>query len=237
MNTPQRKTVGILGGMGPAATVDLMQRIIAATPASDDADHIHMLVDNNPRVPSRIKALVEKTGPSPLPVLVTMAQKLRDQGADFLAIPCNTAHHYYHELASAVDIPLLNVMNLVAKHIAKHQPAAQCIGLLASSALSQIRLYEPAIEREGMQLLYPGTAQQTALMQLILAVKGNSTDAMGYAALQTAADDLAERGVDCLVIACTELSVIANRLITSLPVYDAADVLTRAVICNALGET
>lgn len=229
------KIVGILGGMGPAATVDLMQRIIAGTPASDDADHIHMLVDNNPKVPSRIKALIDKTGPSPLPALEAMARGLQSQGADFLAMPCNTAHHFYPELASAVEIPLLNIMQLCVAHIAAHQPDARRVGMLASSALSQIALYEPWMASIGAELVYPKNAAQQDLMSLIVAVKSNRDEELGHRALQHCAEELAAAGADCLLIACTELSVISKSLSCKLPHYDAADILARAVINEALG--
>ena len=228
------KTVGILGGMGPAATVDLMQRIVAATPASDDCDHIHMLVDNNPKVPSRIKALIEKNGPSPLPTLISMAQQLAAQGADFLAMPCNTAHHYYSDLATSVDVPFLNIMELVAQHIEQEQPGATRIGLLASSALPQIRLYEPAMESRGIDIVYPDHGDQKALMELILAVKANGGDRLGYGALQRCGDSLELESVDCLVIACTELSVVSEHLQTSIPIYDAANLLAQEIVRRAI---
>ncbi|WOJ95647.1 amino acid racemase [Congregibacter brevis] len=227
------KVVGVLGGMGPAATVDLMQRVVAATPASDDCDHIHMLVDNNPKVPSRIKALIEKTGPSPLPTLISMAQQLAAQGADFLVMPCNTAHHYYPDLAAAVDVPFLNIMELVSECIEQEQPSASRIGLLASSALPHIRLYEPSMQARGIEIVYPNDRDQSALMELILAVKTNEGEQLGYAALQHCADSLRTSDVDCLVIACTELSVVSQQLKTSLPVYDAADVLAQEVVRRA----
>ena len=83
------RIVGVIGGMGPEATVDFLRRIVAATPARDDADHIRVLVDNNPKIPSRLAALVDGTGEDPLPVLIAMAQGLERQGADFLTMPCN----------------------------------------------------------------------------------------------------------------------------------------------------
>src|SRR5579863_8958181 len=101
------KVVGVIGGMGPEATVDFMHRLIAATPARDDADHLHILVDNNPKIPSRIAALIDGTGEDPTPVLRAMARGLEAQGADFLVIPCNTAHHYLPAIAESVRIPLL----------------------------------------------------------------------------------------------------------------------------------
>ena len=99
------KIVGIIGGMGPEATVDLMQRVIRLTPAKDDSAHIRCLVDDNPKIPSRIKALIEGTGESPGPAIAATAKNLESWGADFIAIPCNTAHYYHAEAQAAVSIP------------------------------------------------------------------------------------------------------------------------------------
>ena len=235
MSDGRRKTVGILGGMGPEATVDLMRRVIAGTPAQDDADHIRMLVDSNPRVPSRIEALIDETGESPVPCLVEMARGLERQGADFLVIPCNTAHHYHAEIAAAVDVPVLNMIEMTAGEAGDVCPDLTRAGLLASSALLRIRLYEPWFERVGVGVLYPGSAVQRELMELIRAVKAGRYTTAQVAACDRAAQDLRARGAQCLVIACTELSMVAERLSRDLPVCDAADVLARAVIREALG--
>ena len=104
------KMVGVIGGMGPDATVDLMRRVLAATPANDDIDHVRMIVDNNPQVPSRIKALIDKTGESPGPCMADMGKRLQNYGVDFLVIPCNTAHHYYRNVVDAVRVPVLNMI-------------------------------------------------------------------------------------------------------------------------------
>lgn len=98
----RQPVVGVLGGMGPEATVELMQRVIRATPARDDADHVRMIVDNNPKVPSRIAALIERRGDDPAPVIADMARGLEAAGADFLVIACNTAHHYLPTIRAAV---------------------------------------------------------------------------------------------------------------------------------------
>lgn len=108
----REKVVGIIGGMGPEATVDFMRRLVAATPARDDQDHLHMLVDNNPKIPSRIAALIEGKGEDPAPVLCEMANGLQAQGADFLVMPCNTAHYYLPKIAASVGIPLLDMVAL-----------------------------------------------------------------------------------------------------------------------------
>ncbi|RDE22847.1 amino acid racemase [Motiliproteus coralliicola] len=232
MPNQKPKTVGIIGGMGPEATVDLMRRVIELTPASDDADHIRMLVDNNPKVPSRIKALIDGDGESPAPCLIEMAQGLERQGADFLVIPCNTAHHYYPEVAASVEIPVLNLIELTANAAKEQQPALERVGLLASSALQRIHLYEPWFEALRVKILYP--SQQPAVMELIRAVKAKQQTAQQLEAYNRAAEELAQQGAQCLVVACTELSVIGEQLQTPLPVYDASELLAKAIVRSAL---
>lgn len=229
------KTVGIIGGMGPDATVDLMQRVIDATPADDDADHIRMLVDNNPKVPSRIKALIEGTGISPAPCMAEMARGLERMGADFLVIPCNTAHHYYPDVAAAVEIPVLNLIELTSRQVKQQQPTVRKAGLLASTALQLIHLYEPWFEQLDVELVYPQPADQERVMELIRAVKAKRHTAEQLEAYARVAEQLAAQGAECLVIACTELSVINDQLNPSLPVYDAADILARTIVAQAAG--
>ncbi|MYE82061.1 MAG: aspartate/glutamate racemase family protein [Gammaproteobacteria bacterium] len=204
-------------------------------PPNDDADHIRMLVDSNPHVPSRIEALIDRTGESPVPCLVEMARGLERQGADFLVIPCNTAHHYHAEVAAAVDVPVLNLIELTARDANRLRPDLTRVGLLASTALQHIRLYEPWFEEPGVRVLYPGSDVQQELMELIRAVKAGRYTPGQVAACDRAAEDLRALGAQCLVVACTELSVVVERLNTDLPVCDAADVLARAVIREALG--
>ena len=226
--------VGILGGMGPEATVDLMRRVIALTPAQDDADHVHMLVDNNPQVPSRIAALIDGTGESPVPTLVAMAQRLQQQGADFLAMPCNTAHHYHADIAAAVSVPFLHMPQLVAAAVARDFPNVTGVGLLASTAVTQIELYEPCFTTYDLTVSFPDPARQGALMALIRSVKGVGPDAGELAAATAAAADLAFGGAELLVLACTELSVLAGQLDLPLPTLDAADVLAWEIVRRAV---
>ena len=126
------RRVGILGGMGPEATILVMQKVLAAVKARDDADHIPLIVDQNPQVPSRIRHLIEGTGEDPGPVLADMARRLVAGGAQALAMPCNTAHHYAPAIRSAVAVPFLDMVEASVAHAAtRARPGAQ-IGVLAS---------------------------------------------------------------------------------------------------------
>lgn len=222
--------VGILGGMGPEATVDLLRRVVAATPAEDDADHIHLIVDNNPRVPSRIAALIEGTGESPLPVLQQMAQRLEMAGAQILAMPCNTAHHYLAGIRQAVNIPCLDMVALTVAQLRTQRVGR--VGLLASSAVIALGLYERSLEASGMTMAVP--ADQDGLMGVIRGVKAGDQGPVVRRQFNQIAGQLAASGVDYLVLACTELSVLADAVDVTVPVLDAMDVLVAEIV--AVGQ-
>lgn len=228
------KIVGILGGMGPEATVDLMSRIIRATPAKDDSDHIRMMVDNNPQVPSRIKALLEGSGVNPAPCLQDMARKLAAWGADFLAMPCNTAHHYHADIQQAVSIPVLNMIELAADEASGKHPGIETVGLLASSATLRLKLYERSFARKGLRLLAPPPRVQDSLMSAIRTIKTGCYGQEVIAALQDTADTLVREGAGALLVACTELSLISDRIRAPCPILDTAQILAEAVVEEAL---
>ena len=112
------RRVGILGGMGPEATVLLMQRLLTAARATDDAGHIPLIVDQNPQVPSRIRHLIDNTGADPGPVLAHMADMLEAAGATAIAMPCNTAHHYAPVIRAAITVPFLDMVAASVAHAA-----------------------------------------------------------------------------------------------------------------------
>ncbi|MEQ6916632.1 aspartate/glutamate racemase family protein [Halomonas aquatica] len=225
--------VGVLGGMGPDATVTFMQRVIDATPAEDDIDHVHLLVDNNPKVPSRIRALIHGDGENPGPAIAEMACRLEQGGADFLVMPCNTAHYYWQFAQEAVDIPVWHIVERTLDAIARRIPGAR-VGMLCSPALRKIGLYEGFVESRGLSLVYPD--DEASVLEVICAVKrGQGRHPETLAAFARAADDLRARGADVLVLACTELSVIQDALDASVPIVDTVQVLAEQVVAAAQG--
>lgn len=231
-DTPTRPSVGIIGGVGPQATVDLMQRVIDRTPAADDADHIRMIVDNDPAVPSRIKALIEMTGQSPSPHLAAMARGLVAMGADALAMPCNTAHHYLDDIrAAAAPVAVLDMVALTADRIAALPDRPRSVGLLASTAVQLTGLYDQALAERGLQTLYP--SNQDDVLAVIKAVKAGNAGSAQQARIFAAASDLRAQGADALVIACTEISALDGALPDTLPALDALDVLADAIVAFA----
>ncbi len=228
------KTVGILGGMGPEATVDLMQRIIRLTPALDDIDHIRCIVDNNPKVPSRIKAIIEGTGEDPGPVMADMGRGLEAVGADFLVIACNTAHHYYPAVADAVSIPVIDMVALVTDYIHEHFSEVQTVGLLASPAVNITGLYAREFKRFDFKDVWPFPDAQSLLFDVIKRVKKGDTGSLVRKEYKEVCSGLKEKGAEVAIVACTELSALDEKL--SLPTIDAAEVLAQEIISFAKGK-
>ena len=214
------KPVGILGGMGPEATVLLMQKVIAATAARDDADHIPLIVHQNPQVPSRIRRLIEGEGDDPGPVLAQMAKSLQAAGALALAMPCNTAHAYAPQVIAATPLPFLDMRAATVAYLPKGR-----IGMLASPAVRITGAFAAAFEGAGLTPVWP--RDEGPILGLIRAVKAGQSGVDEQAMMAGIAADLAEQ-CDHLLVACTELSLLTGAI--AQPHTDSLDCLVSAVI-------
>ena len=224
----KEKIVGILGGMGPEATVDLMQRIIRLTPALDDVDHIRCIVDNNPKVPSRIKAIIEGDGEDPGPCMADMGRRLETFGADFLVIACNTAHYYYDAVQEAVSIPVIHLIDLVSQYAKTHYPDQDKIGILASPAVAMTGLYTKRLKDLGIKDIWPDPDAQDSLFKVIKSVKKGDTGKGVRNAYEKFCDTLLNKGAKTAIIACTELSALDSPL--PINTIDAAQVLAMEIV-------
>jgi aspartate racemase len=225
------RTVGILGGMGPGATVLLMQKIIAATPARDDGDHVPLLVDQNPQVPSRIRHLIEGTGEDPAPVLSAMAQRLQAAGALALAMPCNTAHHYADEIRASVSVPLIDMVELSVTHAASLVPAGSAVGVLASPAVRLTGLFDRAFATKGLTAVY--AKDDDAVLSIIRRIKADGPVAETRRALAEVSRGLLARGAQIQLVACTEFSLIADAVDAAAVSFDTLDRLASGIIAFA----
>ena len=199
------KTIGILGGMGPAATADLMQKIIQMTDAGSDQEHIRIMIDSNINIPDRTAAILHG-GPDPVPAMSESAGILERAGADFLIIPCNTAHYFIPELKKVTDLPILNMPAETAKLLKER--GVKKAAVLATDGTVQSGLYQRALDAEGIEAVYPDEEQQKQIMSLIYDyVKKGITDpgSLPVKEISAIADDLRARGAEALLLACTEL--------------------------------
>lgn len=234
MAVKKEKIVGILGGMGPEATVDLIQRIIRLTPALDDADHIRCIVDNNPKVPSRIKAIIEGGGEDPGPCMADMGRRLASWGADFLVIACNTAHYYHSAVQQAVNIPVINLIDLVANHVKENFPGQNKVGMLASPAVALTGLYTERFKPLGITDIWPDADHQAGLLNVIKEIKKGNTGSGVRADYVAVCESLRQQGAQLAIVACTELSALDE----TLPVdfLDAAEILAREIVAVAKNQ-
>ena len=221
------KTVGVLGGMGPEATIYFMQQVVGAVAAKDDADHIPLLVDNKPQVPSRIKAIIEGTGDDPAPVLAQMVKRLVGAGAKALVMPCNTAHYYADTVASTTDVPFLNMVSLSCREAAQIAPGGK-VGLLGSPALQKVGVFDEPLAEEGLQPVYATDAGR--VLATIRSIKAQGPSEFAAHTLSDVAGKMVDDGADVICICCTEFSLLAREIDAKVPVFDALDVLVSATV-------
>ena len=227
------RLVGVIGGMGPDATIDFMSKVLEYTPAENDQGHVRLLVDQNPRTPSRQHAL-QGDGESPGPVLVHAATRLQLGGADFLVMPCNTAHAWQDKIIAATTIPFISIIDeSVAKAISSADGA---IGLLTTPGCSAARLYQQAITDADRELVEQTEGEIAEAMQLIDYIKAGDKSATVADALQMLAQQLVDRGATVIIAACTELPLVLEQSIVSVPLIGSTDVLAEKTVALALAQ-
>jgi aspartate racemase len=228
-----RLTVGVLGGMGPAATFDFCRRLVAATAAESDADHLHVIVDSDPSIPDRTAAL-EGRGPDPTPALRAAAQRLVTAGSELICVPCNTAGAFLAAVRQEVPVPLLDLVEEAAAGVHARAPAGP-IGILATDGTVAAGLYHRALAAVGRGVLVPEGPVQRQVMEVIYAVKaGSAGDRLRRTGAEAAAG-LCGRGARAVVLACTELSALFH---DGPPPHsvDASQMLAERVVALAGGR-
>ena len=233
-NPTERAVIGILGGMGPAATGDLFLKIVAETPADVDQDHIPVVIYSDPRVPDRTDALLHD-GADPVPWLVRGARRLEKMGASFIIVPCNTAHAFLDRVEPRIDTPILSMLDTAAEAIAGGYPGVRRVGLLATTGTIRSGIYQEALKRRGIEVVVPDDELlEHCVMPAIRAVKANNHHESVRSRLVEAADYLEQRGAHAVLAACTEIPVVLSDGDISLPLIDATAELARAAVREAL---
>ena len=229
-----KRTIGILGGMGPEATILLQERLMSALPrAKDDADHIPLLIDMNPQVPSRIEHLIYRQGANPAPVLIKMAKRLENAGADALAMPCNTAHHFADKIREAINIPFLDMVGISAIMAAQSSHQTENIGILASPAVRITGLFDKALRALDRTAIWPEPDDD--MLQAIKQIKKDGPKQETANILKKTSQNLARQGAKVQLVACSEFSLLSTELLsTDCHIIDTLDVLAKAIIQMSL---
>jgi aspartate racemase len=192
-----------------------------------------MIVDNNPQIPSRIAWLVESRGTDPAPAIVHPARKLQGYGAEALAMPCNTAHHFAKAIRSAVDVPLFDMVALAVRALQARAKPGAVIGVLASPAIRITGIFDKEFAGTGLKVRYP--AADGVILQLIKDIKRKNNIAAARQGIRRIAADLVEEGADMLLVACSELSLVSDAITGTVPIVDTIDVLAEACIAFSVG--
>jgi len=224
------RTIGILGGMGPEATARLFERIVALAPATRDQDHLPVQICNLPQIPDRTAA-IQGRGESPVPLASQGLQILADSGADFIAIPCNSIHHFFAELQAAVRVPILHLIEEVHRAATLRWPSARHLGLLATDGMIQSGVYQNLFA-PNREILVPDAGRQQEVMAAIYAIKAGKKS---FRAALAAGRDLVEQRAEGIILGCTEFSLVQNYLADDLPIIDSIEVLAQACVDMARG--
>jgi aspartate racemase len=224
------KVVGILGGMGPMSTVDLMRMVTERTPVRSEREHLRMLVDSRPQIPDRPAALLG-TGESPVPMMQESARMLEKWGAELIAIPCNTAHGFLEDVQAAVDVEVLDMIGLVGRRLTRDLPDGSPVGLLATAAAGQARVFHDKLPR--FQLVTPAPdIHQELVAGAILQVKLEDAVVEPRSKLLRAVETLRPKP-RALIAGCTEVELALAGAETALPIILPMTLLAQEIVDRA----
>lgn len=230
----RQKVAGVLGGMGPAATIDFMNKVIASTPARRDQDHIRMLVEHNPKVPSR-----QNTSDADDTIirsqLADMALRLEAAGADFLVMVCNTAHGWLDEARRAVSIPFFSIVDVTVEALRERHPEVSAVAIMATPACTRGGLYQAALADAGITAVVPDDEALVSLMTLIDRVKAGDQGTAVSEAMADVATRLVADGADAVLAGCTEIPLVLHPDQLTVPLISSTDELARRTVALALG--
>lgn len=198
------KNIGIIGGMGPLATVHLFERIVLKTDAEKDQDHIRVIIDNNTNIPDRTKAIISD-GCDPTVEMIKSAKYLEKMGADFLIMPCNTAHYFIDKISENVEIPMLNMLDKTVKATYDKYGQNVVVGILATDGTIKSGIYENYYAKIGIKTIIPKNTQIKVMEFIYDVIKAGKFD-IGPSLMFEAVEELKKMGATAFLLGCTELS-------------------------------
>ena len=228
------KVVGIIGGMGPKATVDFVHKVISLTPAKKDQEHLKMMIIMDPQIPDRTEAILNKKE-NPVPELVKSAKMLEGAGVHFIVIPCVTAHFWLKEIENALQIPILSLLDVTFKRVKKEGGSVKNIGILTTSGTIKAGIFDNIFCPEGYGVIFPSEAAQSRLvMEGIYRIKMGE-EAKGLSPyFVRASEDLIRKGAQIIIAACTEIPLSITQADIAVPLIDVNQVLAEATVSYAL---
>ena len=229
------KIIGVLGGMGPEATLSLFEKIIANTPATRDQEHLRVLIDSNAKIPDRTPAILGQ-GESPVSAMVESGRALERAGADFIVIPCVSAHFFLDEIRAQLTVPILSLFDAVAEELEQQHPVPGTVGFLATTGTLHGGKFRERLRGSAIETLVPDLADQKRVMSVIYRVKAGSSGSGREemrAEIRSVVGALVDRGAQGIVAGCTEIPLVLGAEDVPVPFFDSLLILARAAIVRA----
>ena len=223
----KKQTLGIIGGVGPLATMFIGEMIVRRTKATKDQEHLHTIIDNDTNIPDRTAFILDSTKENPVPVIVADAKKLASVGADMIAIPCNTAHTFYDEIVEGSPVPVLHMIRETAKRAS--DLGAKRVGILATTGTLTSRMYQDALEEFGITPVVPDEMMKEKVMSIIYDYVKAGKD-VSQEDWQPIEEAMLALNCDRIVLGCTELSIVNRDLKLSDKYIDSLIVLAEQAI-------
>ena len=215
--------------MGPAATVDLLHKIVESTPATCDQEHLAVVAVSDPDIPDRTAAILGY-GPDPWPALLERLQHLLRLEPDLILLPCHTAHYWFDQLQEHSPVPLLHMIQVVADRAQAMLGRAGVVGLMATSGTLAAGLYQESLGQRGMETLVPDPDHQKELMEIIRAVKAGLPRTELCTRARAVSGELKQAGAELLVLGCTEMPLLLTADDGGIPLLDATRLLAERAV-------
>ncbi|MFA6974072.1 MAG: amino acid racemase [Parcubacteria group bacterium] len=228
MKSKEDFTLGILGGMGPLAGIELQRKIVENTPALGDSDHIKMVCFTNPQIKDRTKSLNE--GSDFADEIIKSFNSMKSLDVNIGLIACNTAHAQFEKISANVDFPLINIINETVAYLEMKYRGLKKIGLLATDGTIKSKIYEKALKQRGFSIIVPKNSDQQKLMDIIYGfdgIKASGMSAKNTREIKTIMTNLNKKGAEAIILGCTELSVLG---IKGKKIVDPLDVVSRKIV-------
>ena len=223
-NQEHKLIAGVLGGMGPLATVDFMSMVIDHCPIVTEEDHVRLLVEQNPHIPNR-QIVANNNSKKIGSMLADGAKKLESAGVDFIVMPCNTAHMFSDDIKAEINIPFIHIAEETINEITEYFPEKVSVGIMATTACINAKIYQEDLNHKGKTCLLPDNHYQDECMKGIFSIKEGSNLQDPSVTLSLVANHLVDKGAEIIIAGCTEIPLVLEKKDLEVPLVSSTEVL------------
>ena len=227
------KVIGIIGGMGPEATLNFYGKLLSMTKAKNDQEHFHVIIDSNSKIPDRTKAIL-CGGEDPLPYLIESVKNLEKMNVDVACVTCITSHYFFEEFQKEASYPIINALEELDLFIKREYPSITRVGVMCTSGTKSSELYNKYLK--DFDLIYPDElSQENEVMESIYGkdgIKSGNKKGIPLELLKRAGNKLIDEGAQILIAGCTEIGLLLPDFNFAIPIIDPMDVVVLKLISD-----